>query len=823
MLSKNLENTLQRALAIAHKHRHEYTTLEHLLLALTEDQDASPILKQYALSIEILVEKLQNFLNNELNALVNDFIDESRPTAGFQRVVHRAAIYVHAAGKKEVNGANILAEIFSERESQAVHFLHEQNITCLDVVNYISNLREKYINDDDSNVNKILLDHNKKNDFNDNIEINISKGKGKFKDKNHIKINNPNLIESNNSSDNMNFMKDDNPLKKYCIDLIDRAKKGKIDILIGRKEEVDRTISVLCRRTKNNPLYVGDPGVGKTAIAEGLALRIVDHDVPAILENAVIFSLDMGLLLAGTRYRGDFEERIKSIIQEIEKLPNAILFIDEIHTIIGAGSTSGGSLDAGNLLKPALARGDFKCIGSTTHAEYKFYFDKDRALARRFQRIDIKEPTVEGTIQILQGLKQYYEKHHNVKYTDSALRAAAQLANRYITGKMMPDKAIDLIDEAAASQNLSNKKSDAKKIINVKEIESTLSRITKIPVKTILTDESKKLRHLNEDLKKLIFGQDEAVDVLYSAVKISRAGLRNYQKPTGCYLFSGPTGVGKTELAKQFAILMSMELIRFDMSEYMEQHSVARLIGSPPGYVGFEQGGLLTDLIDKTPHAVVLFDEIEKAHIDIYNIMLQIMDYGVLTDHNGKEINFRNTVIIMTTNAGASELEKQSIGFNDYDADNGLESCNETIKRIFTPEFRNRLDAIIPFVPLSIEVVELVVEKFIKELADQLADRGVSILCGSNIKKYLVDKGYNKTHGARPLERLIQEKIKTPLADEILFGYLKKGGMVNVDYKNEKVEFDFSNISTKKDQKKKSKIGKIIPSILTSTEEKEST
>lgn len=756
MLSKNLEMSLHRALAVAREYHHEYATLEHLLLALSEDPDANSVMHGCGVNLLQLRERLRNFLSNELSALIIHGEVEAKPTAGFQRVIHRAAIHVHSAGKCEVTGANVLAEIFSERESHAVYFLHEQNLTSLDVMNYISHGVVKFGEYAPEDTAPSVAEPEKEANFAESAT--------------------PKERHANETP---------NALASYCINLNKRAEQNKIDILVGREKEIERTIEVLCRRIKNNPLYVGEPGVGKTAIAEGLALRIVRKNVPVALKNAIIFSLDMGALVAGTRYRGDFEERVKAVIGEIEKLPQAILFIDEIHTIIGAGATSGGSLDAGNLLKPALARGAFRCMGSTTYKEFQTYFEKDRALARRFQKVDVAEPNVEDTIKILRGLKPYYEEHHNIRYTAGALRAAAVLSNRYITDRHLPDKAIDVIDEAGAHQNLlpMNKR---RRTITVKEIEDIVAKIARIPAKTLSTSESERLKNLETDLKGIIFGQDRAIEALSSAVKLSRAGLRNQQKPTGCYLFSGPTGVGKTELARQLSVQMNMELLRFDMSEYMEQHSVSRLIGAPPGYVGFEQGGLLTDSVIKTPYCVVLLDEIEKAHPDIYNILLQVMDYGKITDHNGRHVDFRHTIIIMTTNAGAVDLSKSPIGFN---SEVQHTENTEAVNRTFSPEFRNRLDAIIPFAHLSTDVVTKVVDKFVSQLEAQLADRGVKIEVNTEARQYLAEKGYNKQNGARPLERIIDQEIKRSLADQLLFGDLLKGGRVSITCKDKKLDF----------------------------------
>jgi ATP-dependent Clp protease ATP-binding subunit ClpA len=748
MLSKNLETTLHRALGCAREHRHEYATLEHLLLALTEDADAGVVLRGCGSSLAELRRALTEFIENELIDLVMEEPGDAKPTAGFQRVIHRAAIHVQSSGKREVTGANVLVALFSERDSHAVYFLQEQDIARIDIVNYISHGIVKY----------------------------TDKGK-------QIAANEERPAEAAATTTKEKEDENQSALAKYCVNLNRKATQGKTDVLIGREEEIERTVQVLCRRRKNNPLLVGEAGVGKTAIAEGLALRIVRDEVPEVLKKMVIYSLDMGALMAGTRYRGDFEERMKAVINEIEKLPVAVLFIDEIHTIIGAGSTSGGALDAGNLLKPALARGNFRCMGSTTYSEYRTSFDKDRALARRFQKIDVKEPSIEDSIKILNGLKGYYEEHHQLRYTAGALKAAVELSARYITDRKLPDKAIDVIDEAGASQMLLPE-SRRRKSIGVKEVEDIVAKMARMPAKTVSMDDAGRLRDLETDLKLVVFGQDKAIDAIASAVKMARAGLRDHEKPIGSYLFTGPTGVGKTEVAKQLAKQMGMELIRFDMSEYMEKHAVARMIGSPPGYVGFEQGGLLTEAVDKTPYCVLLLDEIEKAHPDIYNILLQVMDYGALTDNNGKRVNFRNAIIIMTSNAGAQEMSKPNIGFGRGEREG---EDKEAVNRLFAPEFRNRLDAIIGFGQLQREVVEMVVDKFIDKMEGQLAERNVHIELTMEARQWLAEKGYDRNNGARPLDRLIQEKIKKPLADEVLFGKLAKGGTVTitVDKKDE--------------------------------------
>ena len=778
MLSKNLELSLHRALTLASKCSHEYATLEHLLLSLTEDPDACNVLHVCGVDLSELSEDLKRFLSNDLSALIVQDSVEVKPTAGFQRVIHRAAIHAHSSNNKSVTGANILAEMFGEHESHAVFFLKGQGVTYLDVINYISHGKAKFAEKQSDNIFDNIAGSTSIEEFPEQLFEKASepspsstkdKKKAESKDKNSA-------------------------LSKYCINLNKKAEEGKIDVLIGREEEIERTIEILCRRGKNNPLYVGDPGVGKTAMAEGLALRIINGQVPNILKKAVIFTLDMGSLLAGTKYRGDFEERIKEIIGEVEKLPYAVIFIDEIHTIIGAGSTNGGSLDAGNLLKPALARGGFRCIGSTTYTEYHTHFKKDPALIRRFQKIDVEEPSKEMCIKILHGLKPYYEEHHGLIYSDKALEAAVELSNRYMSDRRLPDKAIDVIDEAGAHQKLTPRK-DRKTTITEKDVEEIISKVAKVPISNVGTDEGVKLKRLEANLKKVIFGQNEAVESLSTAVKMSRAGLRDEKKPIGNYLFAGPTGVGKTELAAQLALHMDMELVRIDMSEFLEQHSVARLIGAPPGYVGFEQAGLLTEAIERNPYSVILFDEIEKAHPDIYNILLQIMDYGKISDNNGKQLNFRNTIIIMTTNAGAQELSKAPLGFGREERKG---EDIDVIKHTFSPEFRNRLDAIIRFGSLSHKVVEKVVDKFIMNLQLQLADKGVKIQITKTAKKYLAENGYDQHSGARPLDRIINEKVKKPLADEILFGKLSKGGKVKVGLAKNEIVFDITKVSASK-------------------------
>ena len=748
MLSPNLEQTLHRALAYANSRRHEFATLEHLLLALTEDQDALSVLRACGVDVERLRRELTEYIENELANLTTGHIDDAKPTASFQRVLQRAAIHVQSSGREQVTGANVLVAMFAERESHAVYFLQEQEMSRLDAVNYISH--------------------------------GIAKVTGRAERRN------VSGADEDASSEKV-VKRGGDALENYCVNLNKKALKGRIDPLIGREAEVERTIQILCRRAKNNPLYVGEPGVGKTAIAEGLALRIVRGEVPDVLSNATIFGLDMGALLAGTRYRGDFEERLKAVISELEAEEGAILFIDEIHTVIGAGATSGGAMDASNLLKPALASGTLRCIGSTTYKEYRNYFEKDRALVRRFQKIDVNEPTVEDSVKILEGLKPYYEEHHKVRYTSEAIRTAVELAARYINDRKLPDKAIDVIDEVGAAQMLLPERK-RRKTITVEDVEGVIAKMARIPPKSVSRDDRETLKNLERDLKTMVFGQDKAIIALSSAIKLARAGLREPEKPIGCYLFSGPTGVGKTEVARQLAHCLGIELTRFDMSEYMERHSVSRLIGAPPGYVGFDQGGLLTDAIDQKPHSVLLLDEIEKAHPDLFNILLQIMDHGRLTDHNGKSVDFRNVILIMTTNAGAAEMSKNAIGFGREKRE-GEDA--EAINRLFTPEFRNRLDAVIAFDGLTPEIVGRVVDKFVMQLEAQLADRQVSIELTDAARKWLAKKGYDPMFGARPLGRTIQEHIKKALAEELLFGKLAKGGTVKVDLKDEALSFEF--------------------------------
>ncbi|MCB9930449.1 MAG: ATP-dependent Clp protease ATP-binding subunit ClpA [Alphaproteobacteria bacterium] len=762
MLSPALEKTLHRALGHAREHQHEFATLEHLLLALTDDDDAVAVMNACGVQLEALRKTLVEYVENDLTALVTPVREEPKPTAGFQRVLQRAAIHVQSSGRDQVTGANVLVALFSERESHAVYFLQAQDMSRLDAVNFISHGIAKSPGKGERRSVRGTPDANIQPTGNAGGE----QGRSRKSKRSEQSKEPPEKEESAGA------------LESYCVNLNDKALSGKIDPLIGREAEVERTIQILCRRTKNNPLYVGDPGVGKTAIAEGLARKIVLGEVPEVLNGCVIWSLDMGSLLAGTRYRGDFEERLKAVLSELDALDgSAILFIDEIHTVIGAGATSGGSMDASNLLKPALASGTLRCIGSTTYKEYRTYFEKDRALVRRFQKIDVHEPSIADSIKIMMGLKPYYEEHHKVRYTADAIKTAVELAARYINDRKLPDKAIDVIDEVGASQMLVAP-SKRKKTIGVRDVENVVAKIARIPPKQVSRDDRESLRNLDTELKAVVFGQDDALDALANAVKLARAGLRQPEKPIGCYLFSGPTGVGKTEAARQLAKCLGVELVRFDMSEYMERHSVSRLIGAPPGYVGFDQGGMLTDAVDKNPHIVLLLDEIEKAHPDVFNILLQIMDHGNLTDHNGKGVDFRNVILIMTTNAGAADLAKNAIGFGPVTR---AGEDQEAINRMFSPEFRNRLDAIVPFGNLPPQVVGRVVDKFVLELEAQLADRNVTIELSEAARTWLAQKGYSHEYGARPLARVIQEHVKKPLAEELLFGKLSKGGVVRVD------------------------------------------
>jgi ATP-dependent Clp protease ATP-binding subunit ClpA len=749
--SRNLEEGLHRALALANERNHEYATLEHLLLSLMDDSDAAAVMRACNVDMDLLRQQLTNYVDNELSSLVVENGEDSKPTAGFQRVIQRAVIHVQSSGREEVTGANVLVAMFAERESHAAYFLQEQDMTRYDAVNYISHGIAKR---------------------GDMSEARPVRGA-------------PEEAEAGERGGRKERTTTE-ALDNYCVNLNEKAKQGKIDPLIGREREVERTIQILCRRSKNNPLFVGDPGVGKTAIAEGLARRIVKGEVPEVLHDATIFSLDMGTLLAGTRYRGDFEERIKAVIKEIEAYPGAIMFIDEIHTVIGAGATSGGAMDASNLLKPALASGSVRCIGSTTYKEYRQHFEKDRALVRRFQKIDVAEPSIPDSIKILKGLKPYFEDFHKVRYTNDAVKAAVDLSAKYMHDRKLPDKAIDVIDEAGASQMLLAE-SRRKKTIGVAEIEAVIATMARIPPKSVSKSDTEKLKDLDTELKRVVFGQDAAIDALAASIKLARAGLREAEKPIGCYLFSGPTGVGKTEVARQLAAVLGVEMLRFDMSEYMERHTVSRLIGAPPGYVGFDQGGLLTDGVDQHPHCVLLLDEIEKAHPDLFNILLQVMDHGKLTDHNGKKIDFRNVVLIMTTNAGAADMARPTIGFSQKKR---VGDDEDAIKRLFTPEFRNRLDAVIQFGHLPEQVIAQVVEKFVLQLEAQLADRHVTIELTPEAARWLAERGYDEQMGARPLARVIQENIKKPLADEVLFGRLVKGGHVRVGVAEDALSFD---------------------------------
>ena len=749
--STSLEQAIHAALALANEHHHELATLEHLLLALTDEPDAVKVMQACNVDLDELRRMLTEFINDDLSTLITD-IDgsEAVPTAAFQRVIQRAAIHVQSSGRTEVTGANVLVAIFAERESNAAFFLQELDMTRYDAVNFIAHGVAK--NPSFSEARPVH-------------------GAEAHSEAEHVEPAQP---------------KEETALAKYCVDLNRKAAQGDVDPLIGRADEVERCIQVLCRRRKNNPLLVGDPGVGKTAIAEGLALKITRGETPDVLANSTIYSLDMGALLAGTRYRGDFEERLKAVVKELEEHKDAILFIDEIHTVIGAGATSGGAMDASNLLKPALSGGKLRCMGSTTYKEFRQHFEKDRALSRRFQKIDVNEPTVPDAIKILMGLKPHFEKHHDLRYTNDAIKSAVELAARYINDRKLPDSAIDVIDEAGAAQHLVAE-SKRRKTIGPKDIEVVVAKIARIPPKNVSKDDAATLRDLEKTLKRVVFGQDNAIEALTSAIKLSRAGLREPEKPIGNYLFAGPTGVGKTEVARQLASALGIELLRFDMSEYMEKHAVSRLIGAPPGYVGFDQGGMLTDGVDQHPHCVLLLDEIEKAHPDVFNILLQVMDHGKLTDHNGRQVDFRNVILIMTSNAGAADQAKAAFGFG-RDRREGEDTA--AIERTFTPEFRNRLDAVISFAPLSREIIVQVVEKFILQLEAQLLDRGVHIELTPEAANWLADKGYDDKMGARPLGRVIQEHIKKPLAEELLFGRLIKGGIVRVRVEDNKITLD---------------------------------
>jgi len=745
MLSKELEFSINLAFREARDRRHEFMTVEHLLLALLDNPSAAEVLRACGAKMDKLKRDLQNFIKESTPVLGPDDPRETQPTLGFQRVLQRAVLHVQSSGNKEVTGANVLVAIFGEQESQAVYLLKQQDINRLDVVNYISH------------------------------------GISKVSDDNEIS-------SSSSEEESTGESAGSRPLDNFATNLNELARQGRIDPLIGRRNEVERTVQILCRRRKNNPLFVGEAGVGKTAIAEGLAKMVVDEEVPEVLKDATIYALDLGSLVAGTKYRGDFEKRLKAVLAQLKKERHAILFIDEIHTLIGAGAASGGVMDASNLIKPMLASGELKCIGSTTYQEYRGIFEKDRALARRFQKIDVPEPSVEETYQILKGLKTRFEEHHELKYSSKALRSAAELSARFINDRHLPDKAIDVIDEAGASQRLLPP-SKRKKTIGVADIESVIAKIARIPPKSVSSSDKDTLQNLERDLKLVVFGQDEAIETLSNAIKMSRAGLGNAQKPIGSFLFAGPTGVGKTEVTRQLAQVMNIELIRFDMSEYMERHTVSRLIGAPPGYVGFDQGGLLTDAILKHPHAVLLLDEIEKAHPDVFNLLLQVMDHGTLTDNNGRKSDFRNVIIVMTTNAGAEQMDRASIGFAQQDhASDGMEA----IKRMFTPEFRNRLDAVIQFKALTPETIGHVVDKFIIELEAQLEDKGVTVEVDDAGRRWLAERGYDPKMGARPMARIIQETIKRQLADELLFGRLAQGGHVSVTAENDELKLDIT-------------------------------
>lgn len=744
MLSKELEFTLNQAFKQAKSKQHEFMTVDHLLLALLDNPAAAEVLRACGADIEKLRQQLTRYIDESTPLMVGGDEREIQPTLGFQRVLQRAVFHVQSSGKNEVTGANVLVAIFNEQDSQAVFFLSQQDVSRLDVVNYISHGVSK-VDEDESN------------------------------SEDAIELGRENKPEAQSS-----------PLENYASNLNEQAEKGKIDPLIGRRNEIERTIQILCRRRKNNPLLVGEAGVGKTAIAEGLAKMIVDKEVPEVLSGATIYALDLGSLVAGTKYRGDFEKRLKAVLAQLKKEQDSVLFIDEIHTIIGAGAASGGVMDASNLIKPVLASGELRCIGSTTYQEFRGIFEKDRALARRFQKIDVEEPTVEETVDILKGLKSRFEEHHEIEYTIEALKSAAELSDKYINDRHLPDKAIDVIDEAGANVQL-QPQDERKKLIDVDDIESIVAKIARIPPKKVSSSDTESLRNLDRDLKMVVFGQDPAIDALTAAIRMSRSGLVKEGQPVGSFLFSGPTGVGKTEVSRQLARVMGMELIRFDMSEYMERHTVSRLIGAPPGYVGFDQGGLLTEEINKHPHAVLLLDEIEKAHPDVFNLLLQVMDHGTLTDNNGRKADFRSVVIVMTTNAGAQEMSRSSIGFTSQDhSSDGM----EVIKKMFTPEFRNRLDAIVQFSALSQEHIAKVVDKFVFELEGQLQTKGVSLNIGEEARVWLAEKGYDPKMGARPMARVIQEEIKKPLAEELLFGRLAEGGTVKVDVVDGELQFD---------------------------------
>ena len=760
--SQTLEETLQRSIDFAAQNKHEHVTIEHLLFSLLDDKDAYKVLMASNVEINLLKDELIEFINKQEYLISGEEGGVPEPTAGYRTVVTRAAIHVQQSGGQEVNGGNVLVAIFSQQESYSVYLLEKQDMTRYDAVQFLAHGIKK---------NQTFTS------FQSELNDDQNSYEGEDEDSSSSK---------------------ESALDSFCENLNEKAKKQLIDPLIGRSTEVNRLIQILSRRRKNNPLLVGDPGVGKTAIVEGLAFRIIEKDVPDVISNTLIFSLDMGSILAGTRYRGDFEERIKAVLKEIEALDDAVLFIDEIHTVIGAGATSGGSMDASNLLKPSLQGQQLRCIGSTTYKEYRQFFDKDRALSRRFQKIDVEEPSIPDTIKILMGLKSRFEVFHGLRYSNEAIKTAVELSSRYMSDRKLPDKAIDVIDETGASQKLKSL-SKRKKTINQKDIEQTISTMARIPSKHITRDDSEKLKDLDKSLKRFIFGQDNAIDEVVASIRLSRAGLRDLQKPIGSYLFTGPTGVGKTELVRQLASVLSIELLRFDMSEYMERHTVSRLIGAPPGYVGFDQGGLLTDGVDQNPYSIVLLDEIEKAHPDIFNILLQVMDHGTLTDQNGRKVDFRNTIIILTTNAGASELAKPALGFNRGER---VGEDTDAIEKLFNPEFRNRLDSIISFNSLPDYVIEKVVEKFILELESQLDNKNVFINISSEAANWLGKEGYDHNMGARPLSRLIQEKVKKPIAEEILYGVLEKGGTVDVSLKKGELNFKYKLLKNKDKNKK---------------------
>lgn len=795
MFSVRLHDTLLRAINIARMRGHEFTTLEHMLLAMLDDEDAVAVLEAAAIDFERLRTDLTNFIDHDLSKMLGNHTNDPKPTSGLHRVLHRAAVHMQSAGRDEVTAANFLVAMFAERESHAVFFLQLQDMTRLDAVNFIAHgiSRRRVPTSRSSSLpspnlpnSQASLNQSEARVPNNN-QINPKAGENKENHKEGETMREKKAPDDSNQSDS--------PLSLYCHNLNQRAKDGLIDPLIGRQNELERVIQILCRRTKNNPLLVGDPGVGKTAIAEGLALRVFNGQVPDIIKMIEIYALDLGSLLAGTRYRGDFEERVKAVLKELELKQNIVLFVDEIHTLVGAGATTGGAMDASNLLKPALANGQLRCLGSTTYKEFRNQFDKDRALSRRFQKIDVSEPSLEDTLKILQGLKANYESHHQIRYSQEALKAAVTLSARHINDRKLPDKAIDVIDEAGASMRLIAK-GKHRKIITPEDIELVIAKMARIPPRHVSQNDRRQLADLEKNLQTMVYGQNKAIAALVSSVKLARAGLRDSEKPIGCYLFSGPTGVGKTEIAKQLAINLGLELKRFDMTEYMERHAVSRLIGAPPGYVGFDQGGLLTEAIDLNPHCVLLLDEIEKAHPDIFNILLQIMDYGRLTDNNGKQVNFRNVILIMTTNAGAAEMAKPALGF---EREARLNEDTDALEKLFAPEFRNRLDAIIPFAPLDRESILQVVDKFIYQLEAQLTDKNVTIELTSGAREYLAQKGYDPSNGARPLGRLMQNEIKKPLAEEILFGALQQGGTVQVqwDKKAKSLIFNFPSTLTK--------------------------